>query len=77
LVLCSKLGFTLPGTKTIPDLIVADRDPYYQALREADEAWAAGSLDIGMMESLMSALLAQQLADIHRQATGKSSAPIN
>jgi Fic family protein len=39
LVLCARLGFTLPGTKTIPDLIVADRDPYYQALRQADDAW--------------------------------------
>jgi Fic family protein len=77
LVLCAKLGFTLPGTNTIPDLIVADRDPYYQALREADEAWAQGSLDVGMMESLMSSLLAQQLADVHRQATGKSSGTVN
>ena len=71
LVLCARLGFTLPGTKTIPDLIVADREPYYQALRQADEAWAKGSLDVSMMESLMSALLAQQLADVHRQATGQ------
>lgn len=47
LVLCARLEFTLPGTTTIPDLIVADRDPYYQALREADDAWAAGHLDVG------------------------------
>ena len=46
-------------------------------LREADEAWAGRCLDVGMMESLMSALLAQQLANIHRQATGKSSETIN
>jgi Fic family protein len=72
LVLCARLGFTLPGTKTIPDLIVAEREPYYQALRQGDAAWEAGSLDVSEMESLMSALLAQQLADIHRQATGKS-----
>jgi Fic family protein len=72
LALCARLGFTLPGTKTIPELIIADRDPYYEALRHADEAWEAGSLDVGMMESLMSSLLAKQLADIHRLATGKS-----
>jgi Fic family protein len=72
LVLCARLGFALPGRKTIPDLLVANRDPYYQALRQADEAWEGGSLDVSMMESLMSALLAQQLADVHRQATGKS-----
>jgi len=75
LVLCARLGFTLPGTKTIPDLIVADRDPYYQALRQADDAWAAGSLDVGMMEGLMSSLLAKQLADVHRQATGQNLQP--
>jgi Fic family protein len=73
LVLCARLGFTLPGTKTIPDLIVADRDPYYEALRQADKAWAAGSVDVSMMESLMSSLLAQQLADVHRQATGRAT----
>jgi len=72
LVLCAKLGFTLPGTNTIPDLIVADRDPYYQALRQADEAWKGSSVDVSMMESLMSSLLAKQLADVHRRATGKS-----
>jgi Fic family protein len=72
LVLCARLGFILPGTHTIPDLIVADRDPYYDALRQADQAWATGSLDVSMMESLMSSLLAKQLADIHKQATGKS-----
>lgn len=73
LVLCARLGFTLPGTKTIPDLIVEHhRKSYYEALRHADEMWKGGSLDVSMMESLMSALLASQLAAIHREATGKS-----
>jgi Fic family protein len=75
LVLCARLGFILPGRQTIPDLIVADRDSYYQALRQADDAWEAGSLDVSMMESLMSSLLAKQLADIHRQATRQSNPP--
>jgi Fic family protein len=48
LVLCARLGFILPGRKTIPDLIVADRDSYYQALRQADDAWEAGSLDLSI-----------------------------
>ena len=72
LVLCARLGFILPGVKTIPEMIVADRDPYYEALRKADDAWKAGTLDVGLMESLMSSLLAKQLADVPRQATGKS-----
>ena len=70
LIMCVRLGFTLPGTPTMPDLIVADRDPYYHALRESDDAWEKGSLDLTEMESLMSSLLAQQLVAIHQQATG-------
>jgi Fic family protein len=61
LVLCARLGFILPGVKTIPEMIVADRDPYYEALRKADDAWKAGTLDVGLMESLMSSLLANRL----------------
>lgn len=73
LILCARLGFRLPGETTIPDLIVASRNPYYQALRDADAAWGNGSLDISAMEELMSSLLAQQLYEIHKQATGKTN----
>ena len=55
----------------MPDLIVADRDPYYHALRHSDDAWENGSLGLTDMESLMSSLLAEQLLAIHQQATGK------
>jgi len=44
LVLCAKLGFRLPGNKTIPDFIVESREPYYTALRKADAAWSDGKL---------------------------------
>lgn len=70
LVMCARLGFRLPGTKTIPELILDDRRPYYDALHHADEALAGGELNIGEMEALMSALLAKQLLDIHQRATG-------
>jgi Fic family protein len=73
LIMCARLGFRLPGTQTIPDLIVAERDPYYRALRESDDAWEKGSLDLTAMEGLMSSLLAQQLVAIHDQATGAES----
>ena len=63
LVLCVRLGYRLPGTKTIPELIAADKDPYYAALEAAD----AG--DLTVLEKLLAALLAQQLYDIHRLAT--------
>jgi Fic family protein len=68
LIMCARLGFPLPGTNTIPDLIVQNKDPYYEALREADQAWATGSLDVTKMEELQSALLAKQLLDLHKQA---------
>jgi Fic family protein len=70
LVLSVRLGFVLPGTKTVPELIVENRDPYYKALRMADEAWAQSRLDISEMEELMASLLAKQLVAIHQQATG-------
>jgi Fic family protein len=72
LVLCLRLGFAPPTEeKNIPELIVADRDPYYAALRSADAAWKTGTLDISAMEAMISALLAKQLASIHFRATGK------
>lgn len=63
LVLCIRLGYRLPGTRTIPELIAVDKDPYYTALESAD----AG--DLTVLEKLLAALLAKQLYDVHRTAT--------
>jgi Fic family protein len=63
LVLCIKLGYRLPGTKTIPEFIAEDKEPYYAALEAAD----AG--DLSVLEKLLAALLAKQLYDVHRVAT--------
>ena len=63
LVLCIRLGYRLPGTKTIPELIAVDKDPYYTALEAAD----AG--DLTVLEKLLAGLLAKQLYDVHRIAT--------
>lgn len=71
LVLCARLGFKMPGTPTIPESIVAERELYYLALQSADAAWAKGRLDVTGMEDLMGSLLATQLLSIHNQATGK------
>jgi hypothetical protein len=62
-VLCIRLGYRLPGTTTIPELIALNKDPYYAALEAAD----AG--DLSVLEKLLAALLAKQLYDIHRIAT--------
>jgi Fic family protein len=63
LVLCVRLGYRLPGTRTIPELIAVDKDPYYAALESADNG------DLSVLEQLLAALLARQLYDVHRRAT--------
>ncbi len=68
LVLSIRLGYVLPGTKTIPDQISASKNPYYEALEKADKANDGGRLDVGALEDLISATLAAQLADIHQKA---------
>lgn len=42
-VLCIRLGYLLPGTKTIPEQIAANKSPYYDALEAADKAYQRGS----------------------------------
>jgi hypothetical protein len=51
----------LPGTTTVPDLIVRDKRPYYAALDAADAAWSQGNLDVSVMEKLIDDLLTEQL----------------
>jgi Fic family protein len=69
LVLCISLNCVLPGEETIPKQIMEDRSAYYQALQEADRAWAKGRLDLSEMESLLSGMLAKQLLAVHTTAT--------
>lgn len=70
LVLCVRLGSVLPGTKTIPEAIAQDKQPYYEALEAADEGWTQGSLDVSSMEELLRSYLASQLLDIVEKASG-------
>jgi Fic family protein len=70
LVLCARLGFVLPGRKSIPELILEDREPYYGGLRAADQAFARGLTDLSAMENFLSRLLSAQLVQIHEEATG-------
>lgn len=62
LVLCIRLGYRLPGTRTIPEQIAGNKTPYYDALEAAD----AG--DLSPLEELLSGLLATQLLDVHKAA---------
>ena len=70
LLLCVKLGYRLPGRKTIPDQISRDKNPYYKALEAADQQWQSRKLNLTGLEKLLGDLLAEQLASVHDQATG-------
>lgn len=71
LLLCLRLGYRLPGAKTIPELIAKDKGPYYRALEAADTSWESKKIDLSELENLLSGLLAIQLVSVHEQATGK------
>ena len=70
LVLCGRLGQSLPGTHTIPEQISENKDPYYQALEEADRHFKKGTINVSSMENLLEKYLANQLVQLHEQATG-------
>lgn len=70
-VLCIRIGYVLPGSKTIPDQIVDNRKPYFDALEAADDVWKSGMIDLSKMEALLESLLAVQLADLLDKAAGK------
>jgi Fic family protein len=70
-VLCIKLGAVLVGLPTIPDQIVDNRVPYFDALDAADAALRAGALDVSAMEELLSTLLARQLMSVYDLAGGR------
>jgi Fic family protein len=70
-VLTIKSGFVLPGTRTIPDQIVSDRNGYFAALDAADAAWGEGRLDLTLMEDLLGGMLAFQLAAFFESTGGK------
>ena len=64
LVLCVRLGYRLPGTRTIPEFISDDKTPYYRALEKADES------DLTELEEFVHSLLAKQLLGIAEAASG-------
>ncbi|WP_084018905.1 Fic family protein [Mesorhizobium sp. LNHC221B00] len=70
LILCARLGYRLPGTKTIPEQIAANKQPYYLALEAADAAQVRGTVDVSELEAMMDAHLAAQLVDVHNHAAG-------
>ncbi|MEJ5020141.1 Fic family protein [Ochrobactrum vermis] len=70
-ILCIKTGSIFPGTPTIPEQIVENRNPYFAALDAADAAFADGRIDLSVMEDLLSGMLAVQLKNAYERAGGK------
>jgi len=70
-VLSIRAGAVLPGTPSIPDQIVDNRNPYFEALDSADAAYRKGKIDVSKMEELLGALLANQLTGFYQLAGGK------
>lgn len=63
-ILCAKFR-GLPGGKIIvPERIRHEREPYYEALREADQAWNNGELRFPKMEAYLARLLDEQVMDM-------------
>ncbi len=73
-VMSIKIGGVLGGAPTIPEQIVGNRVPYFEALDQADEACKKGQLDLSKMEELVGGLLANQLMSIYKLAGGQMKA---
>ena len=71
-VLSVKLDSILPGIPTIPEQIAADKSPYYKALETADQEWAKEKVDVSQLETLIDGMLAQQLLNAAKQASGET-----
>jgi Fic family protein len=69
-VLSIRAQSVFPGTPTIPEQIVDNRNPYFDALDAADAAWADGRIDLSRMEELLSGMLARQLTNAYENAGG-------
>lgn len=75
LVFSARLGYVVPGSPTIPDLIARDKQPYYRALEAADEADASAGIDLSAMQELLEAHLATQLLGVLQRARDSEGIP--
>lgn len=67
-VLCAKIGYRLPGQRTVPEQIASNKQPYYDCLEAADRAWEQDNLDLSELEALLDAQLATQLLSAYDDA---------
>ncbi len=62
-LICLKQGRLLAGKKIVPERIREDRQPYYAALRAADQAWEKGHFNVSQLADYLSDLLKAQLSE--------------
>ncbi len=60
-LLCLSHGKLLPGNKIVPERIIEDRQPYYNALSEADKKWEEGHFDVSVLADYLQIKLRDQL----------------
>jgi len=65
-----RLGFPLYGPNSVPAQIAENKHPYYEALEAADRAFEERKIDVSQLEQLLEKLLARQLLEVLRTATG-------
>jgi Fic family protein len=63
-IICAKSGGLPGGSVIIPERIRREREPYYEALSEADRAWENGELLLPKMEAYLARLLDEQVLDM-------------
>ena len=63
-LICMKQGGLLGGKKIVPERIRENRQPYYDALRAADQAWDQGDFNVNQLADYLSGLLKAQLAEV-------------
>ncbi len=73
-VLSIKLDSLLPGAPTIPEQIAGDKTPYYNALESADLGLKSGRVDVSDLENMLEGMLAKQLLNAAKEASGGVSA---
>ena len=62
-LICLRNGGLLPGSKTLPERIRENRQPYYDALKAADQKWNEGQLDVSKLTTYLEGLLEAQLSE--------------
>jgi len=62
-LICMKYGALVPGTKIVPERIRENRQPYIDALKDADRHWEDGHFNVNQLAGYLESLLKAQIED--------------